>query len=281
MTNINKYPILNSSFQIIRAISFSNKRKVFILMFNDFYMRVPYTFNVNARFTNEEQGDSWVPIDRLPAARVPMKGESFIIDETLAKTIFGKDYKEIVSLYPINLGRVNDVCHYINLRHQKSNTDIWTRLSSSLDLDRSRRFNGFVKEWNANHLVNDESLPHERYNKHSPTYWYDLQVDVARGEEAYSRIIRNVPFEVKVTHGHNFYIRDNRGRTQFDSALFVSEARSIVPAKKGGNSVIHVDLVGIKEDITRIRPELQEKQFERLDLFERNWNASKKDASVA
>ena len=245
-------------------------------------MRVPYTFDVNAKFKNEEYGNSRVPIRRLPAIKVPTKGERFVIDEELAKRMFGENYKEIASFYPVDLGRVDEIRHYIDLEDKLSRTKVFTSEIPS-QTETQDKFNEFVKKWNAEHLPHDSSLPHEMYLKHSLTYRYDLQIHVVRDNE-YTRTMRNVPFEVEVVHGHTFNLHDDRGHTQFDIPIIVSEVKSVVPARKKSNPVIHVDLVGISRDVARIRPKLQERQYERLDLFEKDWNASykksRKDASV-
>ena len=241
-------------------------------------MRVPYTFDVSVRYST-----GWVPIDRLPAVEVPKKGERLVIDEGLAKRMFGEEFKEIASFYPVDLGKVYDICHGIDLSDKRSKTNIWTGIFDSA-LDKPHRFNEFVKRWNVSHLQNDPSLPNIRYNKHSPTYWYDLQVDVSREDEKYSKTIRNLPFEVEVMSGHSFNIHDDRGHTQWDIPIIVSEVKFVIPTGKKSNPVIHVDFVGVKKNIVRIKPKLQERQYERLDLFEKDWNTlsykSKKDASV-
>ncbi len=228
-------------------------------------MSIPYTFDVSARYST-----GWVPIDRLPAVEVPKKGERFVVDGGLAKRMFEEGYKEIASLFPVDLGTVSEIRHFIDLHYKRSYTNIWTDIADSA-LDKPRRFNEFVRQWNTQHLPKDTSLPHEMYRKHSPTYWYDLQVNVPIRNGGYCKLIRNVPFEVEVVPGHNFNLYDDGGHSQHDVSIIISETKSIVHPRKGSNPIIHVDFVGIKEDKARMRPKIQERQFERLDLFERDW----------
>jgi len=248
-------------------------------------MRVPYTFDVCARFKNKEYGSSWVPIDRLPAVEVPKIGERFVIDEGLSERIFGEEYKQIASLYPVDLGRVAEILHFIDLEDRQSKTTVWTEGIPS-KTESQDRFNEFVREWNEEHLSEDPSLPHEMYRRHSQTYQYDLQVNVKRDDVRYTRIIRNVPFETKVISGHTFFIDDGEGgHPNMDSILHVSEAKQIIQKQREENPTIYVDFIGVKKDIARLRPSLLERQYKRLEKFVDVWNAScektKKDISVA